>query len=415
MKKDYSGHADNNHFENHRNHLYLTPLELRRTETPLRRVLIVGSCFADSWLFHHHNAHGIPVDYVVHNAAAQLPDRPPHAQVEEYDFMIVQLGLRFILHDVDLPRIDPGDENALEAFFNEAYDRLRTNLGKAMEWSSKFELPTFVANFFVPQANALGRLMPRYSLSNPVHFVERLNRALYDLITQYDSVHLLDIDQVASVFGKRLIQEDALLWNSFGGLWPGYMADTSRLDPVPPLHEHYAIDPNLFRHALWDTVVSMYRTMRQIDAVKLVAVNLDNTLWMGVAAEESVGPHLLENWFLGIIEALLYLKQRGILLAIISRNDEAYIRSIWDKIMTGRLHLNDFAAVRINRQSKPDNMREILDQLNLPPGQAVFIDDSPAERVAMRAAFPDIRVLGRDSYYLRRILLWSAETQAAAI
>lgn len=413
MNNDLSGAAAHNNFENHTNHSYLTPLELRRTDTPLRRVLIVGSGFADSWLFHHHNDHHVPVDYVAHIADAPLPEYPPCKNPEDYDFMVVQLGLRFILHDTELSRIEPGDGQALAAFLSEASARMETHLDCAMRWSKQLGIPAFVANFFVPQANSLGRLTPRYSLANPAHFVERLNQALAGLISQYKRAYLLDVDQVASAFGKRLIQDDGLLWNSHGGLWPGYLTDTSRQEPMPPLHEHYAIDPNLFRHALWETVVSMHRTLRQIDPVKLVAVGLENTLWMGFAGEESVGPHLLENWFLGIIEALLYLKRRGILLAIISDNDEAHIRAVWDKIMAGRLHLDDFAAIRINRQSKPENMREILAQLNVPPRLALFIDDNRDERSAMQAVYPDLRVLGHDPYYLRRILLWSAETQVA--
>lgn len=416
MKQELSGSADNANFENHKNHLYLTPLELRRTETPLRRVLIVGSCFADSWLFHHHNAHHVPADYVVHNAAAELSERPPCGDAAEYDLMIVQLGLRFILQDVGWSRVNISDATALADFFNEACARMKTNLDSAMVWAKEYGLPTFVANFFVPQTNSLGRLMPRYSLANPVYFMERLNQALFDLISEYSNAHLLDIDQLSSVFGKRYIQDDALLWNSHGSLWPGYLTDASRVEPMPPLYEHYSLDPNTFRQALWETVIAMYRTLRQIDAVKLVVLDLDDTLWMGNVGElETVGPHLLENWFMGIIEALVYLKQRGVLLAIISKNDEAYIQSVWDKIMAGCLSLEDFATIRINWQSKPENMREILDQLNLLPSHVVFIDDSPVERAAMQAAFPEIRALGRDSYYLRRILLWSAETQVPHI
>jgi FkbH-like protein len=60
-------------------------------------------------------------------------------------------------------------------------------------------------------------------------------------------------------------------------------------------------------------------------------------------------------------------------------------------------------------------MAEILRELNLQPGNAVMIDDNPSERAAMQAALPKVRVLGKHLYYLKRVLLWSAETQQRAI
>jgi FkbH-like protein len=53
--------------------------------------------------------------------------------------------------------------------------------------------------------------------------------------------------------------------------------------------------------------------------------------------------------------------------------------------------------------------------MNLLPRNTVFIDDNPAEREAMRNAFPDMRILGQHPYYLKRILLWSPETQAPMV
>jgi FkbH-like protein len=188
------------------------------------------------------------------------------------------------------------------------------------------------------------------------------------------------------------------------------------MEPIPSIQEHYLTDNDLFRKALWETAISMYRTIHRVDTVKLVVLDLDDTLWEGLAGEqEEVGPHMFENWFLGIAEALHYLRKRGILLAIVSKNDEQWVRSLWKKIVVGRLWLDEFAVVKINWNPKPDNMREILEQLNLLPRNVLFIDDNPAEREAMQTAFPEMRVLGRYTYYLRRILLWSAETQVAEI
>ena len=49
------------------------------------------------------------------------------------------------------------------------------------------------------------------------------------------------------------------------------------------------------------------------------------------------------------------------------------------------------------------------------PRNVVFIDDNPVERDAVKAAFPDMRVIGDDPYELRSLLLWAPETQVPYI
>ncbi len=60
-------------------------------------------------------------------------------------------------------------------------------------------------------------------------------------------------------------------------------------------------------------------------------------------------------------------------------------------------------------------MREVLEIMNLLPRSVIFIDDNPVERAAISSAFPEMRVLGRYPYYLRRTLLWAAETQVVSV
>jgi FkbH-like protein len=157
----------------------------------------------------------------------------------------------------------------------------------------------------------------------------------------------------------------------------------------------------------------MHRTLQQRDTVKLVAVDLDDTLWRGVAAEGTLG--VMEGWPLGFIEALLILKKRGILLAIVSKNDENFIRANWDRIVQGQIAMTDFAAHKINFRSKAGNLAEILQEVNLRPQNVVMVDDNPVERAAVQAGVPGVRVLGSHLYYLKRVLLWSAETQQPVI
>jgi FkbH-like protein len=60
-------------------------------------------------------------------------------------------------------------------------------------------------------------------------------------------------------------------------------------------------------------------------------------------------------------------------------------------------------------------MRDMLKGVNLLPGNVVFVDDNPAERAQMQAAFPELRVIGGNPFLIRRLLLLSPQTQVAAV
>ena len=166
---------------------------------------------------------------------------------------------------------------------------------------------------------------------------------------------------------------------------------------------------------LWFEVRAAYRTLRGVDAVKMLCIDLDDTLWRGVAAESDEGMVRIVGWPQGLIETLHYLKRRGIILAIVSRNDEATIRSRWDKIFEGWLRLEDFAIVKINWRPKAENIAEAISEANVLPGSVVFLDDNPTERASVLAAFPEIRAIASSHYEWRRVLGWSAELQTPTI
>ena len=165
-----------------------------------------------------------------------------------------------------------------------------------------------------------------------------------------------------------------------------------------------------------DNLTRWNRAAQQIDQVKLAIVDLDDTLWRGLIIEDGAfTSEAAEGWPLGLSEALLFLKKRGVLLAIASKNEQSKVEAIWDQVWLGRVVLDDFVVRKINWKSKAENLAQILADTNLLPRNAVSIDDNPTERMKVKAALPGIRVLGADLYGLRRVLLWSSETQTSAI
>jgi FkbH-like protein len=131
---------------------------------------------------------------------------------------------------------------------------------------------------------------------------------------------------------------------------------------------------------------------------KVVIVDLDNTLWGGVVGDDGVerlrlgGHDAAGEAFVDFQRGLLRLTNRGVLLAIVSKNEEDVAL---DAIRTHPemvLRLKDFAAWRINWGDKAANIADLMKELNLGLDFAVFLDDSPFERARVKEALPQVLV-----------------------
>lgn len=155
---------------------------------------------------------------------------------------------------------------------------------------------------------------------------------------------------------------------------------------------------------------------------KCVVLDLDNTLWGGVVGEDGLSGIRLGHTspgseFVEFQEFLRALSQRGILLAVNSKNnpDDALevIRSHESMI----LRESAFSAVRINWRPKHDNMIEIAEELNIGVDSLVFVDDNPDERALMRQALPQVLTveLPHDASLYRSVLEDLPQLQVLAV
>lgn len=119
--------------------------------------------------------------------------------------------------------------------------------------------------------------------------------------------------------------------------------------------------------------------------VKLLVVDLDHTLWDGILIERPDGEFSLKP---GIREVLTALDERGILLSIASRNNEADATRVLERL--GILHL--FLHPQISWAPKSVGIRRVIEQLNIGLDSAAFIDDTLFEREQVKAAIPEMRV-----------------------
>jgi FkbH-like protein len=131
---------------------------------------------------------------------------------------------------------------------------------------------------------------------------------------------------------------------------------------------------------------------------KLLVVDLDNTLWGGVVGDLGwenlrLGGHdYVGEAFLDFQRAIKALRNRGILLAIASKNEESVALEALAKHPEMLLRAEDFVARRINWNDKAANIAELAEELNLGLQSVVFIDDNPLERARVREALPEVLV-----------------------
>lgn len=256
-----------------------------------------------------------------------------------------------------------------------------------------------------------------------VHRVREIDLDIARLASELDEVYVVDVDQALSLAGKRGLVDDMIVSSHHLGSLT-WLVERATREPAPtshPVAERLAAvggsrGPLEAEHVIADETLRVMRALRGIDRRKCVVVDLDDTLWPGVLAETGapfppdlpvdVYPHHL---YLGLHEALLALRARGILLACVSKNDEAVVKELWryPPALAGApaLQLSDFVTYRINWRDKVDNLLDIAAELDLDVASFAFIDDSPHERAQVQARLPEVRVLGDNPFATRWQLL----------
>jgi FkbH-like protein len=133
-------------------------------------------------------------------------------------------------------------------------------------------------------------------------------------------------------------------------------------------------------------------------ARKVVICDLDDTLWGGIVGDlgwESLrlgGHDPVGEALVDFQRELKALTQRGIILAMVSKNSESIALEAIEKHPEMVLRQRDFAGWRINWNDKAQNIADLMKELNLGLDSAVFLDDNPVERARVAEALPDVLV-----------------------
>ena len=227
------------------------------------------------------------------------------------------------------------------------------------------------ANFVRPSERAFGN----YELIVPSSvgsMVDELNRHVVAALHTVKGAYLCDLDHLAGEVGRRN-WTDPTLW---------HLAKLPcRLDHLP-----------LLAQAIVDITLSCQGVF-----TKCVVLDLDNTLWGGVIGDDGVAGIALGEFddgeaFVGFQRFLKELRRRGIILAVVSKNEEAAALLPFREHDAMVLKQDDVAVFLANWEDKASNIRRVQAALNIGFESMVFIDDNPFERDLVRDLVPGIVV-----------------------
>lgn len=225
-------------------------------------------------------------------------------------------------------------------------------------------------NYVLPAYEPFGHLSASLTAARSL-FLKKLNLTLAENLPTY--VHIHDTDQLAANLGRRKFCESS--WR-------------------------YAAEMHVSPLCLPELALSLASLCAAIcgKSKKVLALDLDNTLWGGTVVESGaaaleIGSSPQGRAFADFQRYIKALKDRGIILTVISKNDPDIALEPFRTRSEMILQEEDFALFKASWEDKPKVIREIASQLKLGLDAFVFVDDHPGEREMMRQMVPEVYVL----------------------
>ena len=226
-----------------------------------------------------------------------------------------------------------------------------------------------LTNFNSPSYSSYGiaSMKSNFNLKDMVLY---MNKKLQEFSINQNSIFIFDFDAFVSKFGEKNV------FNYQNYFFGDIKID---LDYIP-----------YFANELIPYIIAQLGISK-----KCIVLDLDNTLWGGTVGEDGfdgikLGPQLPGNTYLEFQKNLKALKNRGIILAINSKNNFNDAIQVINEHPNMILRKEDFSSIMINWNNKVSNMYEIAQELNIGLDSIVFFDDDPVNRELMRTSLPDI-------------------------
>ena len=226
-------------------------------------------------------------------------------------------------------------------------------------------------NFTFLDDSVFGNFSSKVAVSFPYQ-LRKLNVLLMELLQKYKNAFMADIDALQSRMGRNT-------------------AFDARLFVASRLVFAFDFLPLVAKHSV-DIVKTIRGTIK-----KCLVLDLDNTIWGGIIGDDGmqniqIGDLGMGRAFDDLQTFAKELKNRGIILAVCSKNTEEIAKEPFIKHPDMILRLEDIAVFVANWNNKVDNIKHIRAVLNIGFDSMVFIDDNPFERNMVKELLPDVAV-----------------------
>ena len=243
------------------------------------------------------------------------------------------------------------------------------------QWLSALQAKTNAKIILCNYTEEDDRIFGQYANKTELSFIyqlRKLNFLLQELATQISNLYICDLSTIQNTIGREKFWSPAIYTNT---------EMVVSIDALP-----------YFAHAVVQIITALQGNFK-----KCIILDLDNTMWGGIIGDD--GLENIQIGLLGIGKAFTEfqhwvkkLQQRGIIVAVCSKNTESIAKEPFEKHPDMVLRLADIAVFIANWDNKPDNIRKIQRILNIGFDSMVFLDDNPFERNIVRENIPQITV-----------------------
>ncbi|MFC4632529.1 HAD-IIIC family phosphatase [Dokdonia ponticola] len=263
------------------------------------------------------------------------------------------------------------NKTALEAHTLLASDELQEIENLYHHLTSKLDTTVIYYNYTEIDDAVFGNYSNKIA-SSFLFQLRKLNYELMLFVAEKPNVHLVDLSSIQNHVGKTHFFQ------------PKIYINTEMVLSIEVL-------PRVASKTI-DVINSL-----QGKSKKCLVLDLDNTLWGGVIGDDGI--ENIQIGHLGIGKAfskfqhwVKKLKERGVIIAICSKNTDSVAKKPFEEHPDMVLRLPDISVFVANWENKADNIRHIQRILQIGFDSMVFLDDNPFERNMVREHIPQICV-----------------------
>lgn len=305
---------------------------------------------------------GICLDSNVYPQLYSVPYKQYHFFLNDKnsELHLRRADITFVFFDINYYITSAFSDDA--SHFSDTADRVK-------ELCQSQQGPVVFCTFALPYMGPFGNLFEQNHFYNRI---QEYNAQISDIAKEQKNLFIFDINRLLHSFGEENARD-------YRGL---YAFD------IPFTNEFFLLLANEWLPYIYSLVGKMK---------KCIVVDLDNTIWGGIVGEVGAKGIKLGHEYPGVAfqnfqRALLACYNRGMILAINSRNNPEDVDEVFAENPHMILKKEHFAAIKVNWNDKAQNLLEIANELNIGVDSLVFFDDDPVNRELVKSRLPDVLV-----------------------